>query len=68
MNNSITKEFQKLVDINTPIIVIEDYDFARVDDQIKKAIRFGKIEEWNPATGDTIFDNKEQRNPSSYVD
>ena len=48
MNNTITKEFQKLVDINTPIIVIEDYDFARVDDQIKKAIRFGKIEEWNP--------------------
>lgn len=67
MNNTITKEFQKLVDINTPIIVIEDFDFARVDAQIKEAIRFGKIEEWNPATGDTIFENKEQRNPSSYV-
>ncbi len=67
MNNTITKEFQKLVDINTPIIVIEDFDFARVDAQIKEAIRFGTIEEWNPATGDTNFKNKEQRNPSSYV-
>ena len=67
MNNTITKEFQKLVDINTPIIVIEDFDFARVDAQIKEAIRFGTIEEWNPATGDTKFENKEQRNPSSYI-
>ena len=44
MNNTITKEFQKLVDINTPIIVIEDFDFARVDAQIKEAIRFGTME------------------------
>lgn len=53
--------FQKLVDINIPIIYVEDYDFARIDDMLQKAcnVKPSNIAEWNPASGYTCFVSKE---------
>lgn len=52
---------QKLIDINIPIIYINDYDFARVDDIISSVLGSKKIYEWNPATGVTDFKFKQSR-------
>lgn len=63
MNPKITSEFQKMLDVNTPIIYINDYDFARIDEYIAwvvgaNAIKKGNVKEWNPATGVTNFVTK----------
>lgn len=60
MNQKIISSFQKMIDVNTPIIYINDYDFARVDELIKAVIGKSKkdCEEWNPVTGPTNFINK----------
>lgn len=51
---------QKLLDVNTPIVYIEDYDYARIDEIIYGACgKKSKIKEWNPATGYTHFNTKE---------
>lgn len=52
-------ELEKMIDVNTPIIYIKDYDFVRIDHLIYKAIGKRKVREWNPATGTTDFFNKE---------
>ncbi len=52
---------QKLIDINIPIIYINDYDFARVDEIISSVLKNKKIYEWNPATGVTDFESKQSR-------
>ena len=52
---------QKLIDINIPIIYINDYDFARVDEIISTVLGSKKIYEWNPATGVTDFKSKQSR-------
>lgn len=52
---------QKLIDINIPIIYINDYDFARVDDIISFVLGSKTIYEWNPATGVTDFKSKQSR-------
>lgn len=44
-----------MIDVNTPIIYICDYDFVRIDDIILKSLGKRKIFEWNPATGTTNF-------------
>lgn len=54
-------DFRKLLDVNAPIIFIHDFDFARVDDFISKALGDARIIEWNPATGTTNFHNKEAK-------
>jgi len=56
-------ELRKLIDVNTPIIYIQNYDFWRVDEVIKKAVgqevvENGMIEEWSPALGRTDFITK----------
>lgn len=54
---------QKLLDVNIPIIYIDDYDYARIDEMILKACgKDAKIKEWNPATGQTTFNTKEPVN------
>ena len=35
MNNRVVGAFRKLIDVNTPIIYINDYDFVRVDEIIR---------------------------------
>lgn len=50
---------QKLIDINIPIIYINDYDFARVDEIISLALKNKKVYEWNPATGVTDFKSRQ---------
>lgn len=52
-------DLQKLIDVNIPIIYVDDYDFARVDEVIFLACgKSSKIKEWNPATGVTDFVTK----------
>ena len=55
---------QKLIEVNTPIIWINDYDYVRVDELIVAALGESSkkhIFEWNPVTGGTNFINKEKR-------
>ena len=48
-------ELQKYIDVNTPIIYINDFDFARIDEIIEGVVGRSKIFEWNHATGCTDF-------------
>ncbi|MBE6268556.1 MAG: AAA family ATPase [Bacteroidales bacterium] len=52
-------EFNKMVDVNTPIIYIPEHDFVRVDELISDCIGNSKVIEWNPATFVTDFYTKE---------
>ena len=61
MNNNIITNFRKMIDVNTPIICIQDYDFARIDELIKEVIGTKNVYEWNPATGTTDFRTKEAK-------
>lgn len=60
MNVNIVNSFRKMIDVNTPIICIQDYDFVRIDEIIKEVTEGKKVLEWNPATGATNFKTKEQ--------
>lgn len=61
MNNSIINNFRKMIYVNTPIICIQDYDFARIDELIGTVVGFKNVYEWNPATGKTDFRTKESK-------
>ena len=50
-----------MIDVNTPIICIQDYDFARIDALIGEVVGFKNVYEWNPATGKTDFRTKETK-------
>ena len=54
MNKKVISDFQKMIDVNTPIIYINDYDFVRIDEIIVEIVGNSKVFEWNPATGTTI--------------
>ena len=55
-----TNSLQKMLDVNIPIIYIDDYDYARIDEIITLACgKDAKIKEWNPASGYTRFNSKE---------
>lgn len=59
METSAISNFQKMVDVNLPIIYIQDFDFARVDSFVRDAVGdVANISEWNPGTGVTDFDNR----------
>jgi AAA+ superfamily predicted ATPase len=67
VKNNPVANLQKLIDVNIPIIYIDDYDFARIDEIILQACgKKSKIKEWNPASGYTKFNTKEIVGPS-YV-
>ena len=68
MNKKIISSFQKMIDVNTPIIYINDYDFVRIDELIRKVVGGKKVVEWNPVTGDTDFCNKETNNDIDLAD
>lgn len=63
MKQSRTQDtLEKLIDVNSPIIYIHDYDFIRTDiliDSVKLNDKT-KIKEWNPATGITQYASKEK--------
>ena len=62
MKTAVISDFQKYIDVNLPIIYINDFDFARVDELIGKVVgKDAKIFEWNPATGTTDFYSKTTR-------
>lgn len=61
MNKKIISDFQKMIDVNTPIIYINDYDFVRIDEIITEIVCNSKVFEWNPATGTTNFKTKESQ-------
>lgn len=58
MNSTVISSFQKMIDVNTPIIYIHDYDFVRVDELIRQVVAEKKVFEWNPATGTTDFNTR----------
>lgn len=58
MDNIVISSFKKMIDVNTPIIYINDHDFARVDYLISQVVGGQKIIEWNPVTGYTDFSSK----------
>lgn len=60
MNKALITRFQKMIDVNSPIIYIQDYDFVRIDELINVVVGKKKILEWNPATGCTDFKTKAQ--------
>lgn len=59
MSARVQLDFQKMIDVNTPIIYIHAYDFVRVDDVISKVVGGSRLIEWNPITGRTNFSTKE---------
>ena len=61
MNKKVITNFQKMIDVNTPIIYINDYDFVRIDEIIVEIVGNCKVFEWNPATGTTNFKTKESQ-------
>ncbi len=61
MNKKVITNFQKMIDVNTPIIYINDYDFVRIDEIITEIVGNSKVFEWNPATGTTNFKTKESQ-------
>lgn len=65
---NLANSLQKLLDVNIPIIYIDDYDFARVDEIISNSCGNQKIQEWNPATGYTNFYSKEPLNSELQLD
>ena len=68
MNTKVISAFQKMIDVNTPIIYIHDYDFVRVDALIKEVVPNKKaVFEWNPAIGTTNFLTKGQQGNGSEV-
>ena len=61
MNSSVVSSLQRMIDVNTPIIYIHDYDFVRIDELILQVTTSKKVFEWNPATGNTDFQTKTQK-------
>lgn len=68
MTNKIRSDFNKMIDVNTPIIYIQDYDFVRVDELICDVVGKGvKIDEWNPGRGRINFRTKESIAPGESI-
>lgn len=60
MVTNIKLSFQKMIDVNTPIIYIHDCDYIRIDEIINESIGSDNenIFEWNPALGAVNFFTK----------
>lgn len=57
----LKRNIRTLIDVNTPIIYINDFDFARVDELISETVNSKDIVEWNPVTLVTDFFTKEEK-------
>ena len=60
MTQKTINELKKMIDVNIPIIYINDYDFIRMDEIIYETIGNRTAREWSPATGVVNFENKEK--------
>ncbi len=58
MSIKTINDLKKMIDVNIPIIYINEYDFVRVDELIDVAIGAKTIREWSPATGVMDFRSK----------
>lgn len=58
MYKNTQSDIRKLIEVNIPIIYIQDFDFVRVDEILDSIIKSKDIKEWNPATGVTNFKNR----------
>lgn len=65
MKYNTASSLSRMIDVNTPIIYIQHYDFARVDELLSQVLGKAEICEWNPATGGTNFATKEEVNPTT---
>lgn len=76
MNKNTIREFKKMLDVNTPIICINDFDYrvnyliAKVAEEAKLMIHPDTydIREWNPALHEVIFPNFEQVGVEDYAE
>lgn len=59
VDSKLREDIIRLIEVNTPIICIRDFDYARIDAVLNDIIGESKVLEWNPITGTTRFDNKE---------
>ena len=46
MNKKIISDFQKMIDVNTPIRYINDYDLVRIDEIMVEIVGNSKVFEW----------------------
>ena len=70
MNQKAINDLKKMIDVNIPIIYINDYDFVRVDELIEAAIGEKSVREsreWSPATGLVNYENKVSEGDYSLV-
>lgn len=67
MSNNTQSEIRKLIEVNTPIIYIQDFDFARVDEMLSSIIKIKDTIEWNPATSVTNFKSRLPLNGGEQV-
>lgn len=56
--SAFVDRFKKMVDVNTPLICIRDFDFTRVDALIQEAVGNTPVDEWNPVGGLVRFVGK----------
>lgn len=61
--STAAEDLRKMIDVNIPIICMEDFDFVRMDEIIVEALPQIKIYEWNHATGNTNFKTREEYGP-----
>ena len=61
--DNLQKELSKMIDVNMPIIAIQDHDFVRIDELILNvAGSKARICEWSPFTGPVKFATKGKMN------
>ncbi len=73
MRAEVKSQISRMIDINTPIIYIQDYDFWRIDEIIQEEAEEAgaeEIVEWNAMAGSTNFKSKKAKRdtPESLED
>ncbi len=70
LNEKVLEQFRKLVDVNAPIIYINEYDYMRADAYIAEIIDKNheldfEVPEWNPGAGNIGFFGKDRHSASA---
>jgi len=67
--DKLQSDLSKMIDVNMPIIAIQDHDFVRIDELIRMVAGNGtKIVEWNPGSRFTDFNTKESTKSGATVE
>ena len=65
----VEQELERLININSPIIIIKDPDIVRVDSIISRVVgKDDNVLEWNPSLNLVRFGNKEEYSEESLED